>query len=99
MYMMREIMHCRPGRVRDIVTRFKSLNRVVQRLGFTPFRLYTDLSGEQFWTVVAQTEAAELSDFFRMEEQAMADEEARAAMAGYHDLIDNGRREIYRVEA
>ncbi len=29
----------------------------------------------------------------------MAEERARAAMAGYHDLLLSGRREIYKVEA
>jgi hypothetical protein len=28
----------------------------------------------------------------------MAGESLRRAMADYHDLIENGRREIYRIE-
>lgn len=99
MHMIREIMHCQPGKVRDMVTKFKSLNGVMKRMGFKPFRIYTDVSGEQFWTVVAQSEADSLNDFLEMEDKVMADAEARKAMADYHDLVENGRREIYRVES
>jgi len=28
----------------------------------------------------------------------MSDESVRNAMAGYHELVERGRREIYRVE-
>jgi hypothetical protein len=33
-----------------------------------------------------------------MEEQVMADAEARQVMAGYHDLVLSGSRELYRKE-
>lgn len=99
MVMMREVMHCKPGKVRDMVTKFKELNAVMQKMGFTPFRLFTDLSGEQFWTVVAESEAESLNAFLDMENRVMGDAAAQKAMAGYHDLVSDGRREIYRVEA
>jgi hypothetical protein len=31
-----------------------------------------------------------------MEDQVMADKDAQQAMAGYHDLVVNGRRELFR---
>jgi hypothetical protein len=34
-----------------------------------------------------------------MEEAVMAKEEAQAIMAGYHDLVESGRREIYKLES
>jgi hypothetical protein len=98
MFLIREVMQCRPGKVRDMVNKFKGLNAVAQRLGYQPFRLFTDVSGEPFWTVVAESEVRSLGDFLEMEEKVMADDEARQAMAGYHELVQNGRREIYRVE-
>ena len=29
----------------------------------------------------------------------MANEKARQIMAGYHDLVESGHREIYKIEA
>ena len=34
-----------------------------------------------------------------MEQQIMANESLRKTMADYHDLVDSGRREIYRIES
>ncbi len=97
MFMFREIMHCKPGKVRDVVGKFKALNAVIKQMGFQPFRLYTDLSGGQFWTMVAESEVESLDAFWAMEEKVMANPEAQKAMAGYHDLIVSGGREVYRV--
>lgn len=98
MYVVREIMQCKPGKVREMVNKFKSLSGVMKAMGFTPFRLLTDVSGEPFWTVVAETEVEKIDDFVAMEGKVMANEDARRAMAGYHDLVERGRREIYRRE-
>ena len=98
MYVVREIVQCKPGKVREMVTKFKSVSSVMQAMGFTPFRLLTDVSGEPFWTVVAETEVDSLDKFAAVEAQVMANDEARRAMAGYHDLVERGRREIYKRE-
>ena len=97
MYVFREVMYCKPGKVRDMVSKFQRLSTAVERLGFRPFQLYTDVSGERFWTVVAETRSESLNAFFDMEARVMADPEAGQAMAGYHELIEQGRREIYKV--
>jgi hypothetical protein len=39
-----------------------------------------------------------VDDFFVTEQQLMANETLRKAMADYHDLVESGRREIYRIE-
>ena len=31
--------------------------------------------------------------------KVMSDQRAQAAMSGYHDLVRNGRREMYKVES
>jgi len=98
MFLIRETLHCKPGKVRELVNKFKGLSGPMQRLGYKPFRLLTDVSGDRFWTVVAETETESFNDFLQMEEKVMADEEARKAMSGYHELVEQGRREIYRVE-
>ena len=98
MYLVREVLNCRPGKVGEMVRKFKALSAVLQRMGYTPFRLSTDVSAERFWTLVAETEVKTLDGFFEMENKVMAEKEAQEAMAGYHDLIERGRREIYRLE-
>jgi hypothetical protein len=98
MYVIREVMQCKPGKVRDMVQRFKKLNAIAPRLGLKPSQILTDVSGEHFWTVVGTTEVESLEAFFASMEKFFADEEARKVMDGYHDLVVNGRREIYRVE-
>ena len=56
------------------------------------------MSGEPFWTLVAETSVEKIDDFFAMEQKLMASEALRGAMAGYHDL-SAGKREIYKVES
>ena len=98
MLVVREVLHCQPGKIKDLLAKFRGVNGVMQKMGFQPFRLLTDLSGEQFWTLVLESETASVNDFLDMENRVMATEEARKAMAGYQELIRDGRREIYRVE-
>jgi hypothetical protein len=38
-------------------------------------------------------------DFFAIEQLLMSNETLRKTMADYHDLVENGRREIYRIES
>ena len=98
MYVIREVMHCKPGKVRQMVDKFRTLSTVVKDAGHEPLRLLTDVSGEPFWTVVAEVKVEKVEDFFAMEQRLMANESLRTAMADYHDLVADGRREIYRIE-
>ena len=98
MYLVHDIVNCRAGKVGEMIKRFKALSAVRKRLGFKPYRLATDVGGGRYWTVVAETEVDSLDGFFQMEERVMAEEEARSAMAGYHEFIVQGRREMYKVQ-
>ena len=98
MYLIRTVMYCNPGRVGELVEKFKAVSEVAKSLGHGGFRLYTDVSGERFWTLVAESEAESIEAYEEMQAATMADEEAQKAMAGYHELVQQGRREIYRVE-
>jgi hypothetical protein len=99
MYIVREVMNCKPGKVREIIKRFKALNDLVPKIGAKPFRIMTDVSGSPFWTVVSETEVSSVDEFFTMIEKAMANEEIARAMAGYHDFVERGYREFYKLEA
>jgi hypothetical protein len=78
--------------------KFRQISAVLKEMGQEPMRLLTDVTGEPFWTIVAEVKVEKIDDFFAVEQQLMASESLRRAMADYHDLIENGRREIYRIE-
>jgi hypothetical protein len=98
MYVIREVMNCKPGKVKPLVEKFQAMAGVIEKLGMSRPRLMTDISGEPYWTIVAEFEVEKLDDFFEMDDQAFADAGAAEIMEGYHDLVDHGRREIYKVE-
>jgi hypothetical protein len=97
--MVRSTLNCKPGKVRDLVDRFKALNAILKDLGLDEFRLYTDVSGEAFWTMVAEREFDSLGAIEEIEKKVMADSRAQASMDGYHELVVSGKREIFKVEA
>lgn len=101
MYLVREIFHCRPGKVRPLVEKFKALGSLMQKSGGGwKMRLMTDVSGENYWTLVAETEVESLDQFMMMEPDSPEDaKEFQAIMKDYHDLVDHGRREIYKLES
>jgi len=98
MYVIRDVMNCKPGKVGELVKKFTALNPVMVRLGYKPARIMTDVSGEPFWTAVFELEAPTLDAFRDMESNVMADKEAQSAFSGYHELVVSGRREIFKLE-
>jgi len=99
MYMIREILNCKPGKVRQMVEKFRSISAVLKEMGQEPLRVLTDVTGEPYWTVVSEIRVEKIDDFFAMEQKLMTNETLRKTMADYHDLVDRGRREIYRLES
>lgn len=98
MYVIREVLHCKPGKVRQMSEKLRSISTVLKEMGHQPLRLLTDVTGEPFWTIVAEANVEKIEDFFAMEQTLTANESLRKTMADYHDLVADGRREIYRVE-
>jgi hypothetical protein len=99
MYVIREVLHCKPGKVRHMADKFRSLSAAMKDMGHEPLRLLTDVTGEPFWTVVAEATVERIEDFFALEQTLMANETLRQTMADYHELVESGRREIYRIES
>ena len=99
MYVIREVLHCKPGKVRQMVEKFRAISTVLTELGHEPLRLLTDVTGEPYWTIVAEARVPKIDDFFAVEQQLTANETLRKSMADYHDLVESGRREIYRIES
>ena len=98
MFMSREIMHCKPGKVKDLVEKFKVLSDALKSQGYPPLRIYTDVCGENYWTVVAEQEFKTLDEMAELPKKTMSDPKVAAAMKGYNELVNDGRRELYRVE-
>jgi hypothetical protein len=98
MYVIREVMNCKPGKVRPMVEKFQTLSAALVELGHPPLRVLTDVTGEPFWTIIVEAQVEKVDEFFDIEHTLMANEQVRKAMADYHSLVDRGRREIYRVE-
>jgi hypothetical protein len=99
MFVVRDIMYCKPGQVRPMVQKFVALSKLIETLGFGPMRVMTDVSAERYWTVVAEVNVPSLEEYAKKSRESMELKEFQDAMQGYHDLIDHGRREIYQLEA
>jgi hypothetical protein len=99
MYVIREVLRCQPGKVRQMVEKFKQMSAVLTGMGHEPMRLLTDVTGESFWTVVAEVKVEKVDDFFALEHTLMANEALKKTMGDYHELVQSGRREVFRVES
>ena len=98
MFLVRDIMYCKPGKSRPMVEKFKMLAQITSKMGFGSMRVMTDMSSERYWTVVSEMEVESLEEYAATSRKTMEVPEFREAMQGYHDLIDFGRREIYIIE-
>jgi hypothetical protein len=98
MFLVRDIMFCKPGQARPMVQKFQTLSKLLQPTGFGPMRVMTDISSERYWMVVAEIEVDSLERYAQVQQQSMTQKEFQDAMAGYHDLVVEGRREIYTIE-
>lgn len=102
MLLIREVMYCKPGKVRPMVEKFLAMSKISEKAGQGKMRIMTDLSAERYWMIVAEMEVPNLQAFEKMlqgeghSEQDM--KEFETIMKGYHDLVDHGRREIYKIE-
>ena len=99
MFLIRDIMYCKPGQVRAMTQKFLALSKLTQQMGMGTMRVMTDVSAERYWTVVSEMEVESIEKFTEMVRKSMEVKEVQEAMKDYHELIDHGRREIYQVES
>ena len=98
MFLVRDIMYCKPGKARPMVEKFLALGKLSESMGFGQMRVMTDVSAERYWTVVSEMEVPSLEEYAKRTRESMNVKEFQDVMKGYHDLIENGRREIYQLE-
>ena len=103
MYLIRELMYCKPGKVRPMVEKFAAMNKLSERVGMPKMRIMTDFCAEQYWTIVAEMEVTDLNSFEKMMSNPSGSaedmKEFEKIMKDYHDLVDHGKREIYKIES
>lgn len=102
MYLVRDVMYCKPGKVRPLVEKFIAMNALGEKVGMPRMKIMTDFCAEQYWTLVSEMEVPSLNAFEEMMRNPQGTAEDmkafEALMAGYHDLVDHGKREIYKIE-
>src|SRR5690349_24977144 len=102
MFLVREVMYCKPGKVRPLVEKFLAMSKLSQKVGMPKMRVMTDFCAERDWTLVAEMEVDNMADFERIGEgtgQSKQDmKEYETVMQGYHELVENGRRPHYKYE-
>jgi hypothetical protein len=104
MLLVREIMYCKPGKVRPMVEKFVAMSALMEKAGQGKMRVLTDVVAERYWTIVSEFEVESLDSFEKMMSGQGAPMDAESQkqmddlMKGYHDLVEFGRREIFKVE-
>jgi hypothetical protein len=102
MLLIREIMHCKPGKVRPLVEKFLAMSKLNEKLGMGRIRVMTDFCGERYWTLVSDFEVSSMQVFEEMMQgKGLSEDDAKEfdkIMKGYHDLVESGRREVYKIE-
>lgn len=96
MYVVRDVFRCKPGKAKELVERFrKTIPSMEAHDRFRNVRIMVDAVAE-YWTVVLESDVESLADFEKHMHEYSTRPEVREAMAGYMDLVIEGRREIYR---
>ena len=102
MLLIREIMYCKPGKVRPMVEKVLAMSKLNEKLGMGRIRVMTDFCAEQYWTLVSDFEVPSMQVFEEMMQgKGLSPDDAKEfdkIMQGYHDLVESGRREIYKIE-
>ncbi len=99
MFLIRDVMHCKPGCARPMVEKFLQLGKAMKKSGYHyEMRVMTDVCADRYWTVVAEMEVKSLEEYTEMSRSTMADKNVQKVMKDYHSLIDQGKREIYMLE-
>ena len=102
MLLIREIMYCKPGKVRTMVEKSLAMGKMMEKAGQGKMRVMTDFVAERYWTAIMEFEVDSLESFEKMMTGTGMSEadgkEMEKLMSGYHDLVEYGKREIYKIE-
>ena len=97
MYLVRDIFQCKPGKAGELAAKFKKTIPSMQTEDkFRNCRLMVDAVAN-YWTVVLECEFESLADFEHHMAEYSRRDDVRESMAGYMDLVEGGRREIFKI--
>lgn len=104
MLLIREVFNCKPGKVKPMVEKFRTMAKLNEKAGMGKVRILTDFVAERYWTIVAEFEVESMKAFEDMmsgqgpQMSAEDQKELEQVFGGYHDLIVKGRREVWKIE-
>ena len=102
MLMVREVFHCKPGKVRAMVEKSLAMSKLMDESGMGKMKIMTDFCGERYWTIVYEYDVPSMQAYEEMMQGGgqtpEQEKEFGKIMEGYHDLIDHGHREFYKIE-
>ena len=102
MLLIREVMYCKPGKVRPLVEKFLAMAKLSEKNGMGKMRVMTDFCAERYWMLVTEFEVPSMAAFEAMMsgqgQNPEAMKEMEKLMTGYHDLVEHGRREVFKIE-
>jgi hypothetical protein len=97
MFLVRDVFRCKPGKAKELAGLFKRVLPLMERDDhFRNNRVMVDAVAD-YWTVVVESEVESLAGFEQHLTQFGSRPDVREIMAGYMDLVEGGRREIYRL--
>src|SRR5256885_16491682 len=67
MFLVREIMFCKPGKVRPLVEKFLAMNRIGAKSGMPKMRVMTDFCAERYWMLLAEMGVERKDEFGEIE--------------------------------
>jgi len=97
MYVIRDSFTCKPGMSRKLAEMFKATASSMEQLdGFRNARVMVDAVAG-YWSVVLEYDVESLEQFEREMAAFGSRPEIRKSMEGYMDLVQGGKREIFRI--
>jgi hypothetical protein len=98
MYLVREVFHAKPGKAKDLVKMFKAAIPYFEKDGeMKNQKVMTDIVGN-YWTVVFESEVADLGAFFGGMRNPTMEPELKEIMKDYISFVEGGHREVYLLE-
>lgn len=102
MLLVREITYCKPGKVKNLIEIQVAMAKLLEEAGQGKMRIMTDFCAERYWTIVTEYEVPSMQAFEEMMQGKGMTPELGEKMekisAGYHEFVDHGRREIFKIE-
>ena len=63
MLLVREIMYCKPGKVRAMVKKSIDMAALMEKAGQGKLKIMTDFCAERYWTIVTEFEVNSVQEF------------------------------------